>query len=72
MRTYHEWMMGVCLVTLTGCPSLAVPAGFGPGGTPIGLQIIAPIHQEMAALRMGAAYEAATGWTAKRPPGALA
>ena len=57
MRTYHEWMMGVCLVTLTGCPSLAVPAGFGKAGTPIGLQIIAPVHEEIAALRLGAAYE---------------
>jgi amidase len=68
MRTYHEWMMGVCLVTMTGCPSLAVPAGFGAEGTPIGLQIIAPIRQEMAALRLGAAYEAVSNWTAKRPP----
>src|SRR5262249_40535927 len=24
MRSYHEWMVGVCLVTLSGCPSLAV------------------------------------------------
>jgi amidase len=66
----------VCLVTLTGCPSLAVPAGFAPpnskgAATPIGLQIIAPVREEMAALRLGAAYEAATNWTAKRPPALL-
>jgi amidase len=67
MRTYHEWMMGVCLVTLTGCPSLAVPAGFGAGGTPIGLQIIAPVRQELTALRLGAAYEKEANWTARRP-----
>ena len=28
MQTYHEWMKAVCLVTMAGCPSLAVPAGF--------------------------------------------
>ena len=27
MRTYHEWMTGVLLVTMAGGPSLAVPAG---------------------------------------------
>ena len=59
MRTYHEWMKGVCLITLTGCPSLAVPAGFGGArNLPIGLQIIAPFKQELAALKLGAAYEA--------------
>ncbi len=68
MQTYHEWMTAVCLVTMSGCPALAAPAGFGPGGLPIGLQIIAPVHQERACLQLGAAYEAATEWTAKRPP----
>jgi amidase len=68
MQTYHEWMTAVCLVTMSGCPALAAPAGFGPGGLPIGLQIVAPVHQELACLQLGAAYEAATEWTAKRPP----
>lgn len=59
MRTYHEWMKGVCLVTLSGCPVLAVPAGFGGArGLPIGLQVIAPFKQDMSALKLGAAYEA--------------
>jgi amidase len=58
MRTYHEWMKGVCLVTLAGCPSLAMPAGFSAAGLPMGIQIIAPVHQEVTALRVGAAYEA--------------
>lgn len=56
------------LVTLSGCPALAVPAGFGPGKLPIGLQIIAPVHQELACLTMGAAYEAAGSWTNLAPP----
>jgi amidase len=51
-------MKGVCLTTLSGCPSLAVPAGFSVTGLPMGLQIIAPVHQEMACLQLGAAFEA--------------
>lgn len=68
MRTYHEWMQAVCLVTMSGCPSLAVPAGFGPGGLPIGIQIIAPVHGELDCLRLAAAYEAAAGPAIRPPP----
>jgi amidase len=68
MQTYHEWMKAVCLITMAGCPSLAVPAGFGPQGLPMGLQIIAPVHREMDCLTMGFAYETAMDWTARRLP----
>ncbi|HEY1928313.1 MAG TPA: amidase [Caulobacteraceae bacterium] len=68
MRTYHEWMMSALLVTLTGCPALVVPAGFGAAGLPIGLQIVGPNRGEVACLQLARAYEAATGWTQKRPP----
>jgi len=68
MRTYHEWMKVCCLVTLSGCPSLAVPAGFASGSLPIGLQIIAPVHRELKCLQMGAAYEKASGFSQLRPP----
>jgi amidase len=68
MRTYHEWMQAVCLVTMSGCPSLAVPAGFGPGGLPIGIQIVGPVHRELDCLRLAAAYEAAAGSAIQRPP----
>jgi amidase len=64
MQTYHEWMKAVCLVSLTGCPSLAVPAGFGASGQAMGLQIIAPIHHEMDCLKLAHAYEQAKNWTA--------
>jgi amidase len=68
MQTYHEWMKATCLVTMSGCPSLAVPAGFSGKGLPMGLQIIAPMHHEMDCLKLGFAYEQATGWTARRLP----
>ena len=72
MTTYHEWMKAVCLVTMAGCPSLAVPAGFDPRGLPMGLQIIAPVGGEMDCLKLAHAYEAATNWVARRPPPLLA
>ena len=68
MQTYHEWMKAVCLISAAGCPSLAVPAGFGPAGLPMGIQIVAPVHREMDCLRLAAAYEGANDWTAKRLP----
>ena len=68
MQTYHEWMKATCMVTMSGCPSLAVPAGFGANGLPIGLQIIAPVHHDMDCLKLGHAYEQAAHWTARQPP----
>jgi amidase len=68
MRTYHEWMQSALMITLSGCPALAVPAGFGAAGLPIGLQIVGPNRGEVACLQLAKAYEAATGWTAKRQP----
>ena len=68
MKTYHEWMKGTLLVTMSGCPSLAVPAGFNAHGLPIGIQIIAPNRRELDCLSLGHAYEAATNWTNARLP----
>jgi amidase len=68
MQTYHEWMKAVCMITMTGCPSLAAPAGFGANGLSMGIQIVAPVHHEMDCLRLAAAYEAANDWTAKHLP----
>lgn len=68
MRTYHEWMQSALLITLSGCPALAAPAGFGATGLPIGLQIVGPHHAEIACLQLAKAYEAATDWTESRPP----
>ena len=36
-----------CLITMSGCPALAVPAGFGSRGLPMGIQIVAPNHDEL-------------------------
>jgi amidase len=72
MTTYHEWMKGVLPVTMAGSPALAVPAGFGAQGLPIGIQIVGPNHAEFACLQLAHAYDQATNWVARRPPPMLA
>jgi amidase len=59
MRTYHEWMAGALIVTMSGCPSLAAPAGFSARGLPIGIQIVAPNRRELECLALARAYETA-------------
>jgi amidase len=71
METYHEWMKVVLLITMSGCPALAVPAGFGDAGLPIGIQIVGPIHAELACLQLAYGYDTATSWSTKRLPGLL-
>ncbi len=71
MTSYHEWMKGVCLITMAGCPAMAVPAGFGAAGLPIGLQIIAANHRERACLQLGRAWEQASPLTRTHLPPAL-
>lgn len=72
MRTYHEWQLGNFLVTMTGLPSLAAPAGFGPGGLPAGIQIIGKRGGELACLKLAHAYEQAMRPVISRLPPALA
>ncbi|GAC1302679.1 MAG: amidase [Steroidobacteraceae bacterium] len=67
MSTYHEWMQTVLPITMSGCPALAVPAGFSQGGLPIGLQIVGPIHAEAACLQLAYGYDTATGWSRRLP-----
>lgn len=71
MPDYLEWMRSCFLVSATGCPALSVPAGFtsaGPGGLPVGLQIVGPHRADLDVLRLGHAFEQATGHAAHRPP----
>ncbi|MCB1314037.1 MAG: amidase [Sedimentitalea sp.] len=67
MDTYHRWMQVVVPVSLIGLPALAMPAGFGAAGLPMGLQLFGPRGGDAALLRLGAAYHAATEWPQKRP-----
>jgi len=49
--------------------ALAVPSGFTAGGLPLSLQIACRPYDESTALRIGWAYQQATDWHLRRPPG---
>jgi len=68
MDTYHRWMEVVIGGTLAGIPVLNVPAGFGPNGLPMGLQVMGRAQADLAVLQIGHAYEQACGYTARRSP----
>ena len=52
---------------LSGHPAATVPAGFTPGGLPVGLQIVAPRYREDLLLQAAAAFEQARPWSGRRP-----
>ena len=56
MDTYHRWMEVVVPVSLIGLPCLAVPAGLGKSGLPMGLQIAGPRGADLALLQLGQAW----------------
>ncbi|HUG56791.1 MAG TPA: amidase [Candidimonas sp.] len=62
MDTYHRWMQAVIPATMAGLPTLAAPAGFSPEGYPMGIQIMAAPWRESALLRLGHAYDQASGY----------
>lgn len=69
MDTYHRWMEVTIHATLAGLPCVCVPAGFGPGGLPMGLQLIGAPRADGALLRLAHAYEQAIpDLLAVRPP----
>ncbi len=55
--------------SLAGLPGMSVPAGFGDGGLPVGLQLIGNYFQEAALLQAAHAFQQATDWHTKSPEG---
>ena len=56
--------------SLAGLPGMSVPAGFGEGGMPVGLQLIGNYFDEGALLHAAHAFQQATDWhTRARPAG---
>ena len=45
------------LANIVGIPAISVPCGFGEGGMPIGLQIMARPFEEVLLYGVAAAYE---------------
>lgn len=69
MDTYHRWMEVTIYATFAGLPCVAIPAGFGPHGLPMGLQIIGRPHDDPGVLRLARLWEqGAAELLARRPP----
>ncbi len=50
-----------------GLPALSIPCGFSAAGLPLGFQIVGRPFDEATVLRLGHAYQRATGWHRRRP-----
>ncbi|CUH83658.1 amidase [Thalassovita mediterranea] len=68
MDTYHRWMEIVVPVSLLGLPCMSIPAGFGPNGLPMGMQLIGPPRGDLRVLQIAQAWHEATNWPGKHPP----
>ncbi|HEY6102083.1 MAG TPA: Asp-tRNA(Asn)/Glu-tRNA(Gln) amidotransferase subunit GatA [bacterium] len=55
-------------VNLAGLPGISLPCGFA-GGLPVGMQLIGRPFDEGTILRAAHAFERATEWHTRRPPG---
>ncbi|HWJ76119.1 MAG TPA: amidase [Kaistia sp.] len=54
---------------VSGSPSVTLPCGMAAVGMPIGMQLIGPHLSEAALLRAAHAFQQATDWHIRRPPG---
>jgi aspartyl-tRNA(Asn)/glutamyl-tRNA(Gln) amidotransferase subunit A len=55
--------------SLAGLPGMSLPAGFGEGGMPVGLQLIGNYFQEGTLLHAAHAFQQATDWHSRAPAG---
>jgi amidase len=68
MDHYIGWMKSAYWITTTWAPAISVPAGFTPGGLPVGIQITGRWRDDRRVLAMAYAFEQATGAGRRRPP----
>ncbi len=61
------WSMQTMPFNVTGNPAMSIPTGFSASGLPLSMQIVGRAFDDATVLRIGAAFEAATGLTGKRP-----
>jgi aspartyl-tRNA(Asn)/glutamyl-tRNA(Gln) amidotransferase subunit A len=55
--------------SLAGLPGMSLPAGFGEGGMPVGLQLLGNYFQESRLLNVAHRFQQATDFHAKKPEG---
>jgi aspartyl-tRNA(Asn)/glutamyl-tRNA(Gln) amidotransferase subunit A len=54
--------------TLCGLPAISVPCGFGHGGLPVGLTIVAGAFEEAKMMALAKLYQGVTDWHRRHPP----
>jgi amidase len=57
LDTYYRWLAPTYYLSLTGHPSISIPCGLEPTGTPFGLQITAPARRDGFLLDVAEALE---------------
>jgi amidase len=67
MGSYLEWMRSCSRISVTAHPALSLPAGFTPGGLPIGLQLVGRHRGDLALLRLAAGIERGLGLERRAP-----
>jgi len=55
--------------SLAGLPGMSIPAGFGAGGMPVGLQLIGNYFKEAQLLGAAHQFQLATDWHSRAPAG---
>lgn len=68
LRVLRDYSAFTPLLNVTGHPAASVPAGHGPDGLPIGVQLVGRAGGEAELLRVCAQLEAARPWTGRTPP----
>jgi aspartyl-tRNA(Asn)/glutamyl-tRNA(Gln) amidotransferase subunit A len=61
------WPIQTMPFNVTGNPAMSIPTGFSASGLPLSMQIVGRAFDESMVLRIGAAFESATGLSARRP-----
>jgi amidase len=67
LHNYLDWMKSCYYVTITSHPAISVPAGFTPGGLPVGLQIVGRYRDDFGVLQLAHAFEGETEVWKRRP-----
>jgi len=67
LDNYVEWLKLAALITMTSCPSLALPGGFSADGRPIGIQLVGKPRGEADLLSHGLFVEDILGLRDKVP-----
>jgi amidase len=64
---YLAWMRSAYWITVLHAPAMSVPCGFTSAGLPVGVQIVGRPWADLDVLRLGHAFERATGHGRRRP-----